>query len=276
MLYGTIIGDIAGSSFEYLRHKFPIESWTAEELIYIRGARFTDDTVMTMAVAHALWKSKHIIDEAIIKESAITSMLTYGNAYINTGYGGSFRRWLSEKDPKPYGSFGNGAAMRISPVGWYFNDIKQACEVSDWITDVSHNHEIAENGAKAVVSSIILLRQGKSKDEVKEYIKSNYGYNLDCPIENIHEVEVYDDIRCDVAVTKALIAFLNTDSFGECIKTAINISVDTDTVAAIAGSIAEPYYIKEEDMTYIDARTTAKTKIGSDFKNIINKFASVL
>lgn len=277
MLYGTIIGDMAGSNFEYLYHKFPIENWTSEELVMMRGSRFTDDTVMTIAVANTLLEVGENPTKETIQAEAVKQMRNFGFCHRECGFGSMFSRWLRMDNPQPYDSFGNGAAMRIAPVAWYYqDDLDTALQVAEWITRVSHNNDIAVKGAQATVLSIICMIRGGTLNQLIYHIKTKFGYeNLS---RELRYEDEYDDIRCDIAVIKAIRSLFHSNSFDDCIRKSIMYSNDTDTIAAIAGSIAEPYYMLNHmhNKDYWRAREMTINKLPADFRTILNKFEIVI
>lgn len=237
-MYGAILGDMIGSPFEFDRGKK-----TKEFELFSKGAGFTDDTVMTLAVAVALMNLDKDAPLVQIREQIVRCMRYFGRKYLDAGYGGNFGRWLRTRDehPKAYGSYGNGSAMRVSSVGWMYDTIGRTREVARATADVTHNHPEGIKGAEAVASAIFLARTGSSKDEIKEYVVRNFHYNLDRTCDEIrpfyHHVE-----SCQETVPEAITAFLEGTAFEDVIRTAVSLGGDCDTLTAIAGSIAEAYY----------------------------------
>lgn len=235
-MYGAILGDIIGSPFE-----FDQGDKTKTFKLFSPGANFTDDSVMTIAVAEALMKVGIEGDVDDIRKNVVDSMQDWGNRYPNAGYGGNFRRWLHKPNPEPYGSYGNGSAMRVSAAGWLYETLERTREVAKATADVTHNHPEGIKGAEATASCIYMARHGASKEEIKAYVEKEFAYNLDRTLDEIrptyHHVE-----SCQESVPQAIIAFLESTDFEDAIRGVISIGGDTDTLAAITGSIAEAFY----------------------------------
>lgn len=247
VILGAIIGDIVGSRFEILNTN------NKDFELFHQRCNFTDDSVMTLAVAKALLDSK--TDFSNLEENVIKTMTEFGKRYPNRGYGPSFRHWIMSDDHKPYGSFGNGSAMRISAVGVVAKSIDDIKNKSAIITNVSHNHPDSINGSEATAVAIHMALDGRSKEQIKDYINNNYFgiYDLKkdtMPIQFFH-------INCVETVKQALIAFLESNDFEDAIRNAIAIGGDSDTIGAITGSIAAAYYgipdnICEKALEYLD------------------------
>ncbi|WP_081798736.1 ADP-ribosylglycohydrolase family protein [Selenomonas sp. AE3005] len=235
-MYGAILGDIIGSPYEFDRgakiKEFPL---------FVAKNRFTDDTVMTIAVADALLYAGKDAMEDKICAAVVSSMQHWGEKYPKAGYGGRFREWLKEKEPKPYGSFGNGSAMRVSSVGWLYDSIERTRDIARWTAEVTHNHAEGIKGAESVASAIYLARTGESKATIKKYIEDEFGYNLARTLKEIRPA-YHMDVTCQGSVPEAIIAFLESTDFEDAVRNAVSIGGDTDTIACIAGSIAEAYY----------------------------------
>jgi type I restriction enzyme M protein len=236
MMIGAIIGDIVGSVYEFKNVK------RKEFLWFAPGSHATDDTVMTIAIAKALLDSKE--DYSDLSEKAIYWMRYFGRKNPNAGYGGMFLDWLHSEENMPYNSYGNGAAMRISAVGWFGKTLQQVKELSKKVTEVTHNHIEGIKGAEAVAVCIFLSREGKSKGEIKSYIEKEY-YNLSFKLDEIRKDYSFDE-TCQGSVPQAIRAFLESKNFIDAIQNAISIGGDSDTIAAITGSIAEAYYFFPE------------------------------
>ncbi len=192
---------------------------------------------------------------ALLETMTIKYMQEIGRKYPYCGYGGMFGRWIFSDNPKPYNSFGNGAAMRISPVGFIANTDYEACELSKIVTSTTHNHEEGIKGAEATAVAIFMAKRGFSKEEIRHKINENY-YNLNFTIDEIRDTYVFNE-TCQETVPQAIVAFLESTSFEDAIRIAISVGGDSDTLAAITGSIAEAYYgvpedIKEKALTYLD------------------------
>ncbi len=231
-MIGAIIGDIVGSRFEFNNHR------SKEFELFTEECFVTDDSIMTIAVAKALMESK--VDYSDLGEKAIKCIQELGRPYPDCGYGGSFYYWIYSNNPKPYNSYGNGAAMRISSVGWVAKDIEQAKRLSKAVTEVSHNHPEGIKGAESVAVAVLLARQGKSIDEIKRYINEHY-YKIDFTLNEIRETYQFNE-TCQDTVPQALQAFFESTSFEDAIRNAISIGGDSDTLAAITGGVAEAYW----------------------------------
>jgi ADP-ribosylglycohydrolase len=230
---GAIAGDIAGSVHEF----HPLKDAGDFELFPER-ARFTDDSVMTLAVARAILDAR----EAGVREPEYgPRMHEFGRRYPNRGYGGMFRRWLQSDDPQPYNSFGNGSAMRVSPVGFAFDDEAEVLEQARLSAIPSHDHPEGIKGAQAVALAVFLARQRASKDEIRARIEREFGYDLQRTVADIAPTYSFD-VTCQGSVPEAIIAFLDASSFEEAIRNAISLGGDADTQACIAGGIAEAWW----------------------------------
>ncbi len=234
-MYGAILGDMIGAPYEFDRGRK-----TKDFPLFSRGSEFTDDTVMTIAVAEALLDTMGQPEKAV-KEALVRSMQKWGHKYPNAGYGYRFGGWLRAKNPEPYNSFGNGSAMRVSPAGWLFETLEQTRTVARWTSEVTHNHPEGIKGAEATASAIWLARNGKAKDEIKGYIIREFGYDLSRTCDEIrpgyHHVE-----SCQETVPEAITAFLEGTDFEDVIRTAVSLGGDCDTLTCIAGSMAEAFY----------------------------------
>lgn len=235
-MYGAILGDIIGSPFEFDRG-----SKTKEFDLFTRECGFTDDSVMTVAIAEALLAVGSDAGESEIKDAAAANMQDWGRRYPHAGYGGKFRQWLKERNPKPYGSYGNGSAMRVSAAGWLYPTIERTREVAELTAAVTHNHPEGIKGAVATASCIFLARNGASKDEIRKYVEDEFHYNLNRTLDEIrpfyHHVE-----SCQQTVPEAITAFMEAKDFEDAIRNAVSLGGDTDTLAAITGSIAEAFF----------------------------------
>ena len=252
-MLGAIIGDIIGSPYEWHNIK------TKEFNLFRRRSHCTDDSVMTIAVAEALLIAKdrgQLEDEAAVKELLIDAMHKWGNEYPNAGYGGSFIKWLALESAEPYNSWGNGSAMRVSPAGWMADDLEGTRRLARWTAEVTHNHPEGVKGAESVAAAIFFARTGASKAEIKEYIVTEFGYDLDRTCDEIRPDYEFD-VSCQGSVPEAIIAFLEGEDFEDVIRNAVSLGGDSDTIAAMAGSIAEAFYeipawIEMEAMSRMD------------------------
>ena len=235
-MYGAILGDIIGSPFEFDRG-----DKTKEFDLFTKGCDFTDDSVMTIAVGEALLAVGPEATVKEIEEAVVTNMQDWGKRYPYAGYGGRFRYWLRERNPKPYGSYGNGSAMRVSAVGWLYDSLERTREVARATANVTHNPPEGIKGAEATASAIYMARNGFSKEEIKEYIEREFHYNLDRTLDEIRPGYHMDE-TCQRTVPEAIIAFLESKDFEDAIRNAVSLGGDTDTLGAITGSIAEAFY----------------------------------
>ena len=248
-MLGAISGDIIGSIYEGNNIK------TKNFQLFGANAKFTDDSVMTCATANACCDYLENKDLNYFKQRCIYHMQDLGRKHINAGYGGTFIYWLITDNPHPYNSYGNGSAMRVSPVAYIADTLEEAEVLAEISASVSHNHPLGIQGAKAVASAIWLLRDGRDKSEIKKYIEKKY-YQLNFKLDDIRSTYKFD-VTCQGSVPQAILAFLDSESFEDTIRNAISIGGDSDTIAAIAGSIAEAYYgipehIKSKALTYLD------------------------
>ena len=235
-MYGAILGDIIGSRFEFDR-----SPKTKEFVLFDNTCTFTDDSVMTIAIAEALLKAGRIPEEKMAKGLMIESMKKWGRAIPDAGYGGMFGSWLFSDRTEPYGSFGNGSAMRVSAVGWMYDTIEMTRKVARWSAEVTHNHPEGIKGAESVAAVIFMARNNFSKNEIREYVIREFDYDLSRTCDEIrpyyHHVE-----SCQETVPEAITAFLEGDTFEDVIRTAVSLGGDSDTLTDIAGAMAEAFY----------------------------------
>jgi len=248
-MLGAIIGDIVGSRFEFCDAK------TKNFDFFATGCEFTDDTVMTLAIAKALLDSRG--DHSKLNDLTTRHMRDIGRQYPMCGYGQIFFKWLFSDTMGPYGSYGNGAAMRVSPCGFAANTIDAAKLYSLKVTEVTHNHLEGLKGAEATAACVFLAKTGKSTDEIREYVDTNY-YPMDFTIDGIRDNYKFD-ASCRNSVPQAIAAFLESTSFEDAVRNAVSLGGDSDTMAAIAGGIAEARYgipddIRTRALTFLDER----------------------
>lgn len=236
-IIGAICGDIIGSTREWNSIK------TKEFELFEQNSIFTDDTVMTLAIANWLIVDKSSIDE-LIKQ-----LQYWGRQYPNAGYGGRFIYWLDEDDPKPYGSWANGSAMRVSPCAWVADSLEEAQDLAKKSAIVTHNHSEGIKGALATCDAIYLAKEGLSKQDIKKHIENNYEYDLSRSLDEIRPNYKFD-VSCAGSVPESIICFLESVSFEDTIRNAVSLGGDADTQAAIAGSIASAYYDVPEDIAF--------------------------
>ena len=243
-MYGAIIGDVVGSIYEWHNIK------TKEFPLFRHRSFPTDDTFMTIAVAHACsrWREffrrthpEHIEDDLErFRDLLVREMHRIGNRYPNAGYGGRFRKWLVYDEYDPYGSYGNGSAMRVSPCGFVARSLDEAELLAEASADVTHDHPEGIKGAQATAAAIYLAWNGYTKDDIRDYIRSKY-YPLDKTLDEIRPTYTFDE-SCQGTVPPAIQAFLESTDFEDAIRNAISLGGDSDTLACITGGIAEAYY----------------------------------
>ena len=268
-MLGAIIGDIVGSRFEFHNIK------SKDFALFTERSAATDDSIMTLAVAKAIMETDRAIKaragEAgefarLLEAQAVKTMRELGRRYPNRGYGGNFHRWLFSETPEPYGSYGNGAAMRITPVGDIARSEEEARLLSLAVTGVTHNHPEGFKGAEAVAVAVFMARQGALKDEIRQKISGVY-YPLDFTIQGIRD-DYRFDVSCQGTVPQAIAAFLESESFEDALRTAISLGGDSDTLAAITGSVAEAYYGVPEDLA-----RTALSYLDGDLRAVYRDWA---
>ena len=242
-MLGAITGDIIGSRFEFNSIK------STDFDLFGRGCRYTDDSAMTMAVAE--W----LLDDTIHSHEILEQkMVKYGELDTNAGYGGKFFDWLShpaklwpDGKRRPYNSWGNGSAMRVSAVGWMFDTLEETERVAEISATITHNHPEGIKGAQATAAAIFMARNGASKEEIKEYISKKFEYDLDRTIEQIRPSYKFE-VSCQKSVPEAIIAFLDSTDYETAVRLAVSLGGDADTQACIAGGIAEAFYGIPDDL----------------------------
>lgn len=242
-MLGAITGDIIGSRFEFNGIKS-----TAFDLLG-RGCRFTDDSAMTLAVAEWLLDDTNLTHEVLERK-----MVKYGEMDTEAGYGGKFYDWLFRPDKlwedgvrRPYNSWGNGSAMRVSPVGWMFDTLEETECVAEVSASITHNHPEGIKGAQATAAAIFMARNGASKEAIRGYVSNRYGYDLNRTIEEIRP-EYRFEVSCQRSVPEAIIAFLDSKDYESAVLLAVSLGGDADTQACIAGGIAEAFYGMPDDL----------------------------
>ena len=259
-MIGALLGDMIGAPYEFDRG-----DKTKEFPLFSKYSEFTDDSVMTIAVAEALLDTFGQTDENITA-ALVTSMQKWGKKYPNAGYGCMFTQWLHEKNPKPYGSFGNGSAMRVSPVGWLYDDIETTRHIAALTASVTHNHPEGIKGAEATAAAIFLARTGKSKDEIKKYIVDEFGYNLSRTLDDIRPNYRHVE-SCQETVPEAITAFLEGNDFEDVVRCAVSLGGDCDTLTCIAAGIAEAYYGVPEEY-----KKETLNRIEDDMREVYERF----
>ena len=250
-MIGAIIGDVAGSIYEFNNHRskdFPL---------FQANSDFTDDSVLTFATAKVLLDGG---DYAATYQQ-------FARAYPNRGYGGQFSKWIKQNKPKPYNSFGNGSAMRVAPIGFAFADAETTLEEAKRSAQVTHNHPEGIKGAQAVTLAIWMARQGEGKAEIRHAIEKQFGYDLSRDCEFIRQVNKFDE-TCQGSVPEAITCFLESVDFEDCIRLSISIGGDSDTIACIAGGIAQAYY--RDIPNWIITETRAR--LPQEFLEILDRF----
>ena len=246
-MIGAIVGDIVGSRFEFRNLK------SKDFKLFHPDCRPTDDTVMTLAVGDALME--HLATGCDLAESAVRKMQGWGLRYLDAGYGAAFLQWLAAEHPRPYYSWGNGAAMRASFCGWAARTLKEAVWMAHEVTRVTHDHLEGLAGAEIVASLVFLARRGIGREQLRKYVEERYR-KLDFTLDEIRDSYRFD-ASCQGTVPQAIAAFLESFGFVDAIRNAISIGGDSDTIAAITGSIAEAFYgvpegVREKALPYLD------------------------
>ena len=259
-MYGALLGDMIGAPFEFDRG-----GKTKEFPLFCRWSQFTDDSVMTIAVAEALMDSMGKTDEEV-KTALVASMQKWGHIYPDAGYGVRFYGWLAADDPQPYGSYGNGSAMRVSSAGWLYDTLEETRKYARLSAEVTHNHPEGVKGAESVAGAIFLARTGASKEEIRAYIISEFGYDLSRTCDEIRPEYCHVE-SCQKTVPEAITAFLEGNDFEDVIRTAVSLGGDCDTLTCIAGSMAEAFYGVPEDM-----KKECRVRIGSDMRDVLDRF----
>lgn len=264
-MYGAILGDIIGSPYE-----FDMGGKCKDFPLFSRNSTYTDDTVMTIAVADAFLSTAANAEDADIRRRLIRSMQTYGRKFPYAGYGGMFRRWLRSDNPQPYGSYGNGSAMRVSSIAWLYDDLDTVRRMARLSAEVTHNHPEGIKGAEAAASAIYLARTGSTKEQIKAYMEDTFGYDLSRTCDEIrptyHHVE-----SCQETVPEAITAFLEGESFEDVLRTAVSLGGDCDTLTCIAGSIAEGFYGIPEEL-----KQECRNRLPGQLLEVLQKFDSFL
>ncbi len=256
-MIGAMIGDIAGSRFEWDNIK------TKNFTLLADGCFPTDDSLMTLALAKAILESGD--ERSDLEKNAVKWMQRIGRKYPDGGYGGNFYYWLLSRNPKPYNSFGNGAAMRVSPCAWAAKSEEEAVLLSKTVTEVTHNHPEGIKAAEAVTVAIWMANHGETMESIRKRITEEY-YPIDYTLADIRPDYEFD-VTCMGSVPQAFQAFFESDSFEDAVRNAISIGGDSDTIAAITGSIAEAFYGVPEEI-----RRKALTFLSPDLRLILEDF----
>ena len=265
-MYGAILGDIIGSPYEFNSHNYKAKDFP----LFSARCRFTDDSVMTLAVAKAFMDAGLDATEEELTKTLCTVMPEVGRCHPNCGYGGNFYYWIMLGKTQPYNSYGNGSAMRVSSVAWLYNDLDSVRRAARISASVSHNHPEGIKGAESVASAIFLARSGKSKAEIKDYIEREFGYDLNRTCDEIRPNYRMDE-TCQGSVPEAIIAFLEGESFEDTVRNAVSLGGDSDTIACIAGSIAEAFYGVPEEL-----KIECRKRLTPDLLEILESFDAVV
>ena len=263
-MFGALVGDIIGSAFEFNNVK------SKEFSFFNKTTRFTDDSVLTLAVSNYFLKfNKSLNHDELIKIFKETSL-----KYINAGYGPSFLKWLKSDSSSPYNSYGNGAAMRISPVAYIAKNLNEVIELSDFITSITHNHEEGIKGARSIATSIFLLLHGASKREIKNHIESRY-YSLNF---DYHElVNNYKfEMSCQKSVPQAIYLFLISTDYLDALKNAISIGGDSDTISDMVLALSEAYYLNKNNKEGYEITSSLSSSKKEEIKEINSKALTYL
>jgi len=250
-MLGSIAGDIIGSVYEANGIKSKLFDLFSPDM------RFTDDSVLTIALADAILSG----------DEYGQTMRGYYRRYPDVGYGGSFHKWASNSDNGPYNSWGNGSAMRTSPVGYAYHDLDEVLRKADYYASFTHNHPEGVKGAQAVASSIFLARNGASKDDIALYVNDNFHYDLTRSLDEIRPGYEFD-VSCQGSVPQAILAFIESDNYEDAIRNAVSLGGDSDTQACIAGGIAEAFYGKLPDRI----SRMAMNMLDDNLRGVVDRF----
>ena len=249
-MIGAIAGEIIGSYYEF--HKIK----TKEFELFHPESKFTDDTTLSMAIA------KSLLDD----EPYLDNVVDFGLRYFEVGYGGSFKAWLKSDEHEPYNSWGNGSAMRVSPIAWAFDTEEKVLEEARKSAEITHNHPEGIKGAEATALAIFMARKGASKEEIRERISTQFTYDLSRTVDEIRPAYKFE-VSCQKSVPESIICFLDSDSFEDCIRNCISLGGDADTMGAIAGGIAEAYYGVPEEI-----EEKIYGYLSEEFREILKRF----
>lgn len=267
-ILGAIIGDTLGSPYEWK----PVKS--RQFNIINSACRFTDDTVMTIATMKSLVDVNNDGRYMPASKEITDNYRLLGRKYIGAGYGGHFRKWLCSDEYKPYGSFGNGSGMRVSPVGWWANTEDDVIQMATDFSKVSHNHPEGIKGGVAIALAVFYARQGLSKRDIADKIVEITEYNLQRTLADIEGSGYEFDVSCQGSVPESIISFLESRDYMDAITNAICLKGDTDTMACMAGAIAESYY-KQENIP-LNVREFVWNILPYDLKAIVADFSDIV
>ncbi|MCH4071807.1 ADP-ribosylglycohydrolase family protein [Pseudoramibacter sp.] len=262
-MYGALLGDMIGAPYEFS----PIK--TKDFPLFSKASRFTDDSVMTVAVADVLIDAGKAASPEAVKKQLVLSMKKWGRRYPDGGYGGRFYGWLMGEDEEPYNSFGNGSAMRVSPAGWLYDTLDETRRYARLTAEVTHNHPEGIKGAEAVASAIYLARTGSTKAEIKKQITDLFGYDLSQTCDAIRPAYRFD-VTCQGSVPEAIVAFLDSTDTEDAIRNAVSLGGDADTQGCIAGSVAEAYFGVPENLI-----AACRSRLPADMLAVADRFMKV-
>ena len=259
-MYGAILGDMIGSPYEFAGNRK-----TKDFPLFISRSRFTDDTVMTVAVTEALLNTPGRGEREVLEE-VTESLRSWGRKYPDAGYGGRFRAWLASPDPQPYHSWGNGSAMRVSSAGWLFDGLEETEAKAGITAMVTHNHPEGIKGAQAAAAAVYLARKGTGKEEIRSYITERFGYDLSRTCDRIRPGYEFD-VSCQGTVPEAIIAFLEAESFEDNIRTAVSLGGDCDTLTCISAAIGEACWGVPEEL-----KRECRKRLPEDMLRVMDRF----
>ena len=262
-MYGAILGDIIGSPYE-----FDMGDKTKDFPLFSGESYFTDDTVMTVAVAEAFMGAPDA--ETVIRRRLVEAMQRWGRRYPGAGYGIRFCRWLDSPDPQPYNSWGNGSAMRVAAVAWLYHDLDTVRKMARLSAVVTHNHPEGIKGAEATAAAIFLGRTGSTKAEIKAYMEKEFHYDLSRTCDEIRPGYRHVE-SCQETVPEAITAFLEGESFEDVIRTAVSLGGDCDTLTCIAGSMAEGFYGVPEEL-----KRQCRARLAEDLLEVLDRFEEII
>ena len=261
-MYGAILGDMIGSPYEFdrspKRKDFPL---------FIPASRFTDDTVMTLAVAEALMDGPAEPEE--LEKALVERMRHWGRRYPDAGYGGRFNVWLYARKPEPYNSWGNGSAMRVSSAGWLYGSMAETRRAAALSAAVTHDHPEGIKGAEAVAAAVYLARTGAGKAEIREYVTAEFGYDLNRSCDEIRPGYSFD-VSCQGTVPEALTAFLEAGDFEDNLRTAVSLGGDCDTLTCISAAVGEAFWGVPEAL-----KQECRKRLPEDLLAVLDRFQAV-
>ena len=264
-MYGAILGDIIGSPYEFDQG----EKRKDFGPLFNEKAAFTDDSVMTIAVAEGLIEAGVSSSDEAIKKQVIASMKKWGQRFPDAGYGLKFIKWVLSDDPKPYNSFGNGSAMRVASVGWLYDTLEETRHVARLTAEVTHNHPEGIKGAESVAAAIYMARNGASKKDIRAYTIKEFNYDLSRTLDDIRPTYRHVE-SCQETVPEAMTAFLEGTDFEDVIRSAVSLGGDCDTLTCIAASIAEAFYGVPDDL-----KAECRGRITKEMLKVLDRFDKI-